>query len=93
MVDDEGYLTLLALYVRIVRTLASEHPDHSLVEKVLGSMCRGILFLIVFVECNIAIHLQVEFNDFTIVGTNLHIHKVVCLEVSLYRRLSYHIRA
>jgi hypothetical protein len=44
------YLTLLAFYVCVVGTLASEHPHHGLVQNVLGSVHGRIFRLIVVVQ-------------------------------------------
>ena len=43
------YLTLLAFYVCVVGTLASEHPHHRLVQNVLGSVHGRVFRLIVVV--------------------------------------------
>lgn len=49
VVDDEGHLALLALYVSIAGAFATKETHHGLVEKVLGGVGWRKLFLVVWV--------------------------------------------
>jgi len=49
MIDMKAHLALLTLDMSIERALAAEEPDHRLVQQMLRRMCRGKLFLVVFV--------------------------------------------
>ena len=49
MIDMKAHLALLTLDMSIERALAAEESDHRLVQQMLRRMCRGELFLVVFV--------------------------------------------
>ena len=49
MVDMKTHLTLLPFDMCIIGTLASEQPNHRLVQEMLCSMCRRIFLFMMFV--------------------------------------------
>ena len=64
VIDYEGHLTLLALDMGILATLATKHTNHQLVEQMLSRMSRRELLLMMLVQYNITfLHLDIEFID------------------------------